>query len=117
MQLERNTTERLYDWGDWARKNDVSLGAIGTLGRLNGSTVPTLTIADDDAEQIDRIVAKLISRDKEMGTAVKLYYFRKFKYRNIAFQLKINKDKAQRLVKSGTAWIDGALTFQKSQVA
>lgn len=116
VQLLKSTNERLYDWGDWARTGRIKLGTKGTLGQLSGSTVASLAVPDDEAEVVDRVLARLISRDKQMGMAVKLYYLNRLNYRVIGKKMEINKDKAQRLVFSGVAWIDAALVFQPKRV-
>lgn len=114
IKVIRSTINRLENWGSWARADNLRLGAVGTLGRLSGASVSSLKANDIDAQQIDSLVAKLIRRDREMGIALKFYYFKRFKYRDIAVKLKIGKDKAQRLVMSGVAWVDGALEFDNA---
>lgn len=114
--LETNTKNLLFEWGRWARTDKIRLEARGTLGKQTGSTVGGVYIMDSDAEKIDRLVAKLLMRDHEMGTAIKLYYLYNFSYRKIEKRLNLNKEKVRQLVLSGESWIDAGLVFNSSEI-
>lgn len=115
--VEKSTVQRLIDWGKWSKDDGICRSLQGTLGRLKGSTVRSVSINDDEGELIDRMVAKLIRRNRLMGDAVKLYYKFNMNYRSVGYQLHTNKNKAQSLINSGVAWIDAALIFSQSDAA
>ncbi len=114
IKLDQDTKNLLFEWGRWSKTEKIRLEARGTLGRLSGSTVSGVYMLDVDAEFIDRLVAKLLLRDHQMGTVIKLYYQYGFDYRKIGKRLDIGKDKARQLVLSGEAWIDAAIVFHSS---
>ncbi len=106
-----NTPWLLEQWARWARANPCSTSypALTAFARLLGSTVPSLTITDKEAMQVDGAVARLNKRDEEMGRAVMLYYFGGCNMSRVARSMSINRKRASVLVNSGTAWVDAVL--------
>ncbi len=107
-----NTPWLLDQWARWAQVNPgVSLGypTVTPFRRLLGSTVPPPLISDDEATVIDSAVARLCRRDGEMGRAVVLYYFGGGNVSWVARTMQVHRKRADMLVQSGTAWIDGTL--------
>jgi len=109
-----DTKALLLEWGRWARTEKIRLEARGTLYQYSNSSSPSVHISDVDAMLIDSLVAKLLKRDYQMGTTVKLYYQYDFDYRKIAKRLDLGKDKVRQLVLAGEAWIDAATIFHQS---
>ncbi len=71
---------------------------------------------------IDAIIAKLKIRDREMAKALVVFYFSGGNASHVARVLsadageKINRKRADVLVKAGTAWVDAVL-FMRGEVA
>lgn len=112
-----STEYLLEQWGFWYRSGAgvprYTSPSLALVRDNVGSTVPSAIITNEDAERVDQAVARLIKRDREMGDCVWLHYGEKRTYHGIAKRLKIGKSKAAELVRSGVAWIDGALDSQE----
>lgn len=112
-----STEYMLEQWGYWLRSGAgiprYTSPSLALVRDNVGSTVPTAVITDDDAEKVDRAVARLGKRDKEMGDCVWLHYAEKRTYHGIAKRLGIGKSKAAELVRAGVAWVDGALDSEE----
>lgn len=73
----RLATERLLDqWGDWARQSDgLGYPRIEPHERAcRGSTVPSLSISDDAACEVDAAVTMLKRREPLFAAVLRLYY-------------------------------------------
>lgn len=112
-----STEYLLEQWGYWCRSGAgiprYTSPAFALMRDNVGSTVPTAMITNADAEKVDRAVARLGKRDQEMGDCVWLHFAEKRTYHGIAKRLGIGKSKAAELVRSGVAWVDGALDFEE----
>lgn len=111
------------DWllGQWARWSFI--GAGGASGypsatpfrRLLGSSVPSATITDEEAQHIDRIMAQLKQRHPDTAKALKTYYRNGCNASKAADKLGINRRKLDLLTKQGIMWIDAALLYCETQ--
>ena len=111
FDLQHHSVQYLLEqWGKWAASGKVKNIAPGTLAGLTGSTVKAAYILDEDAEVIDRIVARLKFKDPEMGEAICYYFINKRSIRDIAKMMKLSKHKADKMITAGIAWIDGCLS-------
>lgn len=114
--MTADTRALLELWGVW-KQYGSGLPCYASPTRimmqaLAGSTVREASITDEEAVRVDNAIARLRSRDKEMGDVVVLYYAHALPIRSVAREMKIGKDRADRLLLSGVAWIDGVLLAQ-----
>jgi len=123
MQLNSNTCWLLSQWAVWARINGATPKGYGEspMFRAVASKIvkPNILISDDEAVEIDAIIANLKQRDSEMAKALVTYYFSGGNASHVARVLtydakkKINRKYADVLVKSGTAWVDACLVTNR----
>lgn len=119
MKLNSNTCWLLSQWSVWARVSSAVPNGYGESPMfqevVSKIVKPNIMITDDEAMQIDAILAKLTIRDAEMAKAVVTYYFSNGNASHVARVLtydagqKINRKRADVLVKAGTAWVDACL--------
>ncbi|PKF60632.1 hypothetical protein CW745_13965 [Psychromonas sp. psych-6C06] len=119
MSLNSNTCWLLSQWSIWARVGRAVPNGYGESPMFKEVaakiTKPNIMITDDEAMQIDAILAKLNVRDAEMAKAVVTYHFSNGNASHVARVLsydakkKINRKRADVLVKAGTAWVDACL--------
>lgn len=106
----------LEQWGFWYRSGAgvprYTSPSLALMRDNVGSTVPTALITNEEAERVDQALARLLKRDRQMGDSVWLFYGEKRTCHGIGRKLGIGKSKAAELIKSGVAWIDGALDSQ-----
>lgn len=100
----------LEQWGSWRmdgmgvpRYVSPSVGAAATGGGVE------YTLTDDAALVIDAAVAKLTTRNQQMGDFVWLYFGAKWTMVRIGESARISERSAREIVKQGVAWIDSAL--------
>lgn len=74
------------------------------------ATNKSYCISDDWALAIDESVARLSSRDQQMGDVIWLYFGAKWPMVRVGKQYGISEGKARELVRAGTAWIDCAIS-------
>lgn len=111
-QREDSTEYLLEKWGIWAR--------IG-VGNLNNAapswSLPTVRLTDDQALEIDRLVALLGVRHPERGEALIRYYTTGKTYKQVGASLGMGEERARQTVMAGVAWVDGALEAKRSKLA
>lgn len=100
----------LEQWGSWRmdgmgvpRYVSPSITAAATGGGVE------YTLTDDAALVIDAAVARLTTRNQQMGDFVWLYYGAKWTAVRIGEQNRMAERKAREIIKQGVAWIDSAL--------
>lgn len=110
-----DTEYLLEQWGWWR------MGGIGVpryvsplyaLIRDNNVTeggIKNYCITDDLALVVDRAVAKLATRDAQMGNFIWLYFGEKWPALRIARENGMGEAKARELIKAGVAWVDCAI--------
>jgi|SRR5690554_5486 len=105
-----DTQQRLTAWGHWVRSGGgVDLGCYGVKLAV-GSSVPMPVCSDDDAEAVDRAVARLKKRDQVMGRIVVMAYLGQMSLARIARESGVgSRERARYLLGSAEAWIDCAL--------
>lgn len=104
----------LEQWARWARSNPelarIDYPSIQPYTRMVKSKhTKQCCLNDDEAMAIDLALARLKSRDAEMGRATMLYYWLGQNVSMVSRVLGIQRKRANLLVASGTAWIDAAL--------
>ncbi|WLQ15400.1 antiterminator Q family protein [Hahella aquimaris] len=102
----------LEQWARWSKINTDNVGYPSStpFARMAGSSVRSPVITDQEAAKVDLAVSKLRARDEEMGEVVRLYYMAGENLSYVVRQMpKLDRRKADILVKSGVAWIDSAL--------
>ena len=99
----------LEQWGSWRmdgmgvpRYVSPSHGAAATSGI-------DYTLTDDAALVVDAAVARLITRNQQMGDFIWLYFGAKWTAIRIGEQSGMAERKAREIIKAGVAWIDSAL--------
>ena len=107
-----NTIDLLIRWGLW-QKSGNSLGYVSPnfelmlkVGVRESRPDP---LDDDTAMIVDRAVARLLRRDKEMGAIVIYRYAYGHSLRDIGRKTRQSKDKIYTLHNSAIAWIDGVI--------
>jgi len=106
-----DTQNRLVAWGHWVRAGGVDLGCKGVKLAVGGS-VAMPVCADDDAMSVDRAVARLKQRDRDMGRVVVMAYLSQYSLARIAREAGVgSRERARYLLGAGEAWIDCALCF------
>ena len=100
----------LEQWGSWRmdgmgvpRYVSPAVGAAATGGGAE------YTLTDDTALVVDAAVAKLTTRNQQMGDFVWLYFGAKWTMVRIGEGARISERSAREIVKQGVAWIDSAL--------
>ena len=124
--VSNNTGWLLSQWAKWAKQGGFQPNGFGEspmFQDLPSKVVkPNLLITEEEAMLIDAIIAKLKIRDREMAKALVVFYFSGGNASHVARVLsadageKINRKRADVLVKAGTAWVDAVL-FMKGEVA
>ncbi|WP_435234504.1 antiterminator Q family protein [Psychromonas sp. PT13] len=117
--ISNNTGWLLSQWAKWAKQGRCTPNGFGESPMFKElpeqEAKPNLLITDDEAMLIDSIIAKLKIRDREMAKALVLFYFSDGNASHVARVLsaqseqKINRKRADVLVKAGTAWVDAVL--------
>lgn len=110
-----DTEYLLEQWGWWR------IDGVGGLGYKSPNLVlmrqalaqpsasKNYSITDEWALSIDKAIARLVHRDKQMGDIIWLYYGAKWPMARVGKHYGVSEGKARELVRAGTAWIDCAL--------
>ena len=104
---------QLEQWARWAAANSgVSLGypSATPARRLLGASISAPLISDDEGMALDAQVSQLRHRNPPAGDAVALYYLCHCTTSRVAAIMGIYHSKADLLIKSGSAWLDGRLS-------
>jgi len=111
VEIITNDTPRLLEeWALWSRINTGSkVGYPSSCPFVFKKGDSHLAITDDEAQEIDAAVARLVMRDKEMGKVLKLYYFSNSNASLVARKMEIGRKRVNVLVQCGTAWVDAKL--------
>lgn len=130
-----NTSEiekTLTQWGIWARTGNgikVQHHSINIIGRLmidqgkkdpwatEEDSRPAVTISDDEAERVDRIVSRLIQKDREAGEMVTSVYLLGASTATASEHLKINRKRGAKSLDRGVGYVDGVLDGLRLEVA
>lgn len=124
--LSNNTGWLLSQWALWSRRGSCGPRGYGEgvmfqdVARQRESSA--LLITDKEAQQVDKIIAKLKVRDREMAMATMVYYFSAGNASHVARVLsarsheKVNRKRVDVLVKAGTAWVDACLCMESEVV-
>lgn len=104
-----DTQQRLTAWGHWVRSGGVALGCQGVQLAV-GSSVAMPVCSDDDAMGVDRAVARLKKRDRDMGRVVVMAYLSQYSLARIARESGMgSRERARYLLGGAEAWIDAVL--------
>ena len=118
--MSTETEVLLEQWGAWLRMRppgcSVSpmLVIMGLAGGVSRRTV--IEISDDVAMQVDRVVARLGQRDRELFHLIKLRYLEGLTEREIVREYAlinrpVSKNTVTLRLRSALGWIAGALEF------
>jgi hypothetical protein len=115
-----DTEYLLEQWG-WWRMDGMGVpryvSPMHALMRDNtmiSGGVKSYIILDDTALAVDGAVARLTTRNQQMGDFIWLYFGAKWPALRIGGEFKISEAKARELIKTGVAWIDCALDGLRS---
>ena len=110
-----DTEYLLEQWG-WWRMDGMGVpryvSPLYALIRDNNITeggIKNYCVTDDVALVVDRAVAKLATRDVQMGNFIWLYFGAKWPALRIARENEMGEAKARELIKAGVAWVDCAI--------
>jgi len=110
-----DTAWLLEQWGWWRmdgmgvpRYISPSYALMRDNTNIEGG-IKAYSLVDDVALVIDGAVARLTSRDEQMGTFIWLYYGAKWTAMRIGRQFDMSEGKARQIIQAGVAWIDCAL--------
>lgn len=110
-----DTEYLLEQWG-WWRMDGMGVpryvSPLYALIRDNNVTeggIKNYCVTDDVALVVDRAVAKLATRDAQMGNFIWLYFGAKWPALRIARENEMGEAKARELIKAGVAWVDCAI--------
>ncbi|PRA14324.1 MULTISPECIES: antiterminator Q family protein [Pseudomonas] len=110
-----DTEYLLEQWG-WWRMDGMGVpryvSPLYALIRDNNVTeggIKNYCVTDDVALVVDRAVAKLATRDSQMGNFIWLYFGAKWPALRIARENDMGEAKARELIKAGVAWVDCAI--------
>lgn len=115
--LEYDTRWLLEQWARWARRDPDLLrlrysGIQPFTRQVTRSSLRAPVITDEEAMAVDAALAALGQRDKEAATATALYYSSSSNLSQVARMLGVNRNRADVLVSTGTAWIDACIFNQ-----
>jgi hypothetical protein len=100
------TRNRLIQWALWVLSGGNSNGyAQVCMVTPSGGC----DVSDDDALQVDRAVAMLKQRDRQMGQALVNYYVRGWDYTMVGVEFRMSREKARNIVRMAEAWVDSKL--------
>ncbi|WP_030132145.1 antiterminator Q family protein [Pseudomonas sp. QTF5] len=111
-----DTEYLLEQWGWWRMDGMGVPGYTSPSFALMCQAIPqpsasrSYCITDDWAIAIDSAVARLASRDQQMGDIVWLYFGSKWPMARVGKYYGISEGKARELARAGAAWIDCALS-------
>ncbi|MDX1816096.1 MAG: antiterminator Q family protein [Marinobacter sp.] len=106
------TRNRLIEWARWVRSGGINNGyAQVCLITPSGGC----DVQDDAALQVDRAVATLKRRDRQMGQALVNYYVRGWDYSMVGLEFRVSREKARNIVRMAEAWVDSSI-FMLNQV-
>lgn len=114
MQGQLDTTYLLTEWGIWQRYGHgvprYLSPALAVIIQNVQQSAPLLpSISEELAMAVDGVVARLMQRDREAGEAVFVYFVHGVSFAALGRIMGISKTRGEMLVKSGMAWVDGAL--------
>jgi len=109
-----DTEYLLEQWG-WWRMDGMGvpgyvspMAAVMSLANPMGK-VKEYRITDEAAGLVDRALAKLTSRDTQMGEFVWFYFGAKWPANRIGREHGMSERDTRQLIKAGVAWIDASL--------
>lgn len=114
-----DTEYLLEQWGWWRMDGMGVPGYTSPSFALMCRAIPqpsasrSYCITDDWAVAIDSAVARLASRDQQMGDIVWLYFGNKWPMARVGKYYGISEGKARELARAGAAWIDCALSCMR----
>ncbi|TDV43763.1 hypothetical protein EC919_11510 [Pseudomonas graminis] len=108
-----DTEYLLEQWG-WWRMDGMGVPSYASpMFALMRDALPSPTksycITDDWAVGLDRAVARLSTRDQQMGDVLWLYFGAKWPMLRVGKHFRISEAKARELKQAGVAWVDCAV--------
>ncbi|AVI87303.1 antitermination protein Q [Pseudomonas syringae] len=109
-----DTEYLLENWGSWRMSGMGVPRYVSPLAALKNQCFPepsatTYMITDDTAMLVDATIARLITRNQQMGDFIWWYFGSKWTMVRIAETHKMSERSAREIIRQGVAWIDGAL--------
>ncbi|KAA8692032.1 Prophage PssSM-03, putative antitermination protein Q [Pseudomonas caricapapayae] len=109
-----DTEYLLENWGSWRKSGMGVPSYVSPLAALMSQccsepSETTYVITDDTAMLVDSTIARLITRNQQMGDFIWWYFGSKWTMVRIAEANKMSERSAREIIRQGVAWIDGAL--------
>jgi hypothetical protein len=109
-----DTEYLLEQWGSWRMSGMGVPRYVSQLASVIAQANPcddglSYVITDDVAMVVDSAIARLTTRNKQMGEFVWLYFGAKWTAVRIGEQNRMAERKAREIIKQGVAWVDSAL--------
>ena len=108
-----DTEHLLEQWGWWRMDGmgvpSYTSSALLTMRNMSPAT-KSYAITDDLALAVDHAVARLSSRDQQMGDIIWLYYGAKWPMLKVGKHFAMSEGRTRELARAGSAWVDCALT-------
>lgn len=103
----------MEQWALWVMMGTGHGGAssFAYLIQKEGERSLCCVITDDEALVVDGTLAQLKKRCSETGEATAKYFLWQGNTSAVSRNMKINRKKADVLIKSGIAWVDAHLTL------
>lgn len=113
---EQTTEYLLYQWGIWqiysyGRASSPMAAVMQLLGGVSKGL--EIHISDEQGLAVDRAVAALKARDKDMYHLVELKFIRRYPNKAIEHALEQNRFVIERRLEGVIGWIDGHLFRDK----
>lgn len=116
--IDYETEILLERWGRWARNTGINIDYKPTTFFADqvGSTVSSAQLSDAEALEVDAAICNLKRLSSEEGEAVTIFYTHNCNTTYVARRMHMSRAKADKLIKTGTAFISGLL-FGRRKVA
>ncbi|WP_122421978.1 antiterminator Q family protein [Pseudomonas viridiflava] len=109
-----DTEYLLENWGSWRMSGMGVPRYVSPLAALMNqccleASPMTYVITDETAMLVDAAIARLITRNRQMGDFIWWYFGSKWTMVRIAEAHKMSERSAREIIRQGVSWIDGAL--------
>lgn len=115
----RDAEDLLQNWGRWVwHQAGIPSYTSPSLALMRDSvameSLPAPVITDEEAMQIDGIVARMWRRDEQMADCVRIYYCTGRTMHGVGVVLGIHRKKVAELLLAGRTYVDACLDMLRS---
>ncbi|MCK7547176.1 antiterminator Q family protein [Marinobacter koreensis] len=110
-----DTQQRLTEWARWVRTSDSGLRmGYNRVNLMPAGSVAMPVCTDEEALAVDRAIARLRRRDKDMADILVMVYSYGFSMARVARESGVgSRERVRYLLGGAEAWIDCALADDK----